>query len=78
MRRNEETQPTPQKFDTNYEIVEVPNAAKKNCTGSANCIPKCFAEKGSRGMPGLSGLTGEKGISWHNIHIAINRFETKM
>lgn len=52
-----------QHIDSSYDVVDVPNAApKKNCTGSANCIPKCFAEKGNRGFPGVSGLPGPKGL----------------
>lgn len=40
-----------------YEIVDTANAAvrgppSKNCTGSGCCIPKCFAQKGDRGLPG--------------------------
>lgn len=52
----------PQQIDPSYDVVDVPNApAKKNCTGSTNCIPKCFAEKGSRGIPGMPGATGPQG-----------------
>lgn len=52
-----------QRIDSSYQVVEVPGAIKKNCTGSGgNCIPKCFAEKGNRGFPGIPGLPGPKGL----------------
>lgn len=49
-----------------YDIVDTASAVvrgppAKNCTGGGCCIPKCFAEKGNRGLPGLLGLSGEKG-----------------
>lgn len=51
-----------QQIDSSYDVVDVPNAPRKNCTGSGgNCIPKCFAEKGNRGFPGIPGLPGPKG-----------------
>lgn len=58
-----------------YDIVDVPNAPRRNCTGSgANCIPKCFAEKGNRGPPGMPGQTGPKGVCGMDEY---NRFDTK-
>lgn len=58
-----------QQIDPSYDVVEVPNAPRKNCTASGgNCIPKCFAEKGNRGFPGIPGLPGPKGS------FQINRF----
>lgn len=52
----------PPQVDSSYDILEAPNAPpKKNCTGSTNCIPKCFAEKGNRGFPGNAGQTGPQG-----------------
>lgn len=56
-----------QNIDSSYTIVDsrnvgAPGQPKKNCTGSAGgCIPKCFAEKGNRGLPGIPGLQGPKG-----------------
>jgi collagen type IV alpha len=49
-----------------YDIVDVASAPvrgppEKNCTGSGCCIPKCFAEKGNRGLPGVPGYPGPKG-----------------
>lgn len=40
-----------------YDIVDTASAPfrgppAKNCTGSGCCIPKCFAQKGDRGLPG--------------------------
>lgn len=49
-------------YDSAYDVREVPNAQKKNCTSSNGCIPKCFAEKGNRGLPGVPGLPGPKGV----------------
>lgn len=33
-------------YPSNYHVVPMPGAS--NCTGSGCCVPKCFAEKGSR------------------------------
>lgn len=46
-----------QKVPDSYDIIDTANAPvrgppAKNCTGSGCCIPKCFAEKGNRGLPG--------------------------
>lgn len=40
-----------------YDIVDTASSPvrgppAKNCTGSGCCIPKCFAQKGDRGLPG--------------------------
>lgn len=36
-------------YPSSYTAVPVPGyTAKQNCTGSGCCVPKCFAEKGSR------------------------------
>lgn len=54
-----------QHIDSSYAVIDAANSTgqqRKNCTGSANCIPKCFAEKGNRGLPGIPGLQGPKGI----------------
>lgn len=62
--RKDIEQPPIQHIDSSYDVVDVPNAQKKNCTASGgNCIPKCFAEKGNRGFPGIPGLPGPKGWS---------------
>lgn len=55
------------KVDSSYDIIDSNSARNsgeppRNCNGSNWCIPKCFAEKGSRGLPGLTGLTGQKGV----------------
>jgi len=34
-------------YPSNYHVVPMPGASR-NCTGSGCCVPKCFAEKGSR------------------------------
>lgn len=60
--RREEIPEPALRVPQNFEIVDVPNAPKKNCTGSGvNCIPKCFAEKGNQGPPGTPGIPGPKG-----------------
>lgn len=56
----------PQNVPDSYDIIETTNPDRsqsaKNCTsGTGCCIPKCFAEKGNRGLPGLNGLPGPKG-----------------
>lgn len=57
----------PQQIDPSYDVIDAPHApAKKNCTGSTNCIPKCFAEKGSRGIPGMPGGPGPQGPHGYN------------
>lgn len=68
-----------QRIDSSYAVVENFNAPKKNCTGSGgNCIPKCFAEKGNRGFPGMSGVPGQRGSSTAvNIWKICHRFDTK-
>lgn len=77
-RPDNEIQEAPlQNIDSSYSIVESRNSAapglpKKNCTASAGgCIPKCFAEKGNRGLPGIPGLQGPKGgktvVSCHSL-----------
>lgn len=36
-------------YPSSYTVVPVPGyKPQRNCTGSACCVPKCFAEKGSR------------------------------
>lgn len=55
-----------QTFPDSFDIVDTASSPVrgppgKNCTGSGCCIPKCFAEKGNRGLPGLTGLPGPKG-----------------
>lgn len=36
-------------YPSSYTVVPVPGQIPpRNCTGSACCVPKCFAEKGSR------------------------------
>ena len=62
-----EPEPKPMKIDPSYDIVDTVNGprgpAQRNCTsGSGGCMPKCFAEKGDRGLPGLRGLPGPKGV----------------
>lgn len=61
----------PPKIDASYDIIDTVKGSKNNQTGAgakgcgggpASCIPKCFAEKGSRGFPGVPGLTGAKGM----------------
>jgi collagen type IV alpha len=54
-----------QRVDESYDIVNTasgPRGPAKNCTGSGCCTPKCFAQKGDRGLPGLPGLQGPKGM----------------
>lgn len=56
----------PQDIDPSYELIDTVRGAQgpppKNCTSSQGCCqPKCFAEKGNRGLPGLPGLQGPKG-----------------
>lgn len=34
-------------YPSNYQAVPMPGAPR-NCTGSGCCVPKCFAEKGTR------------------------------
>jgi collagen type IV alpha len=46
-----------QRVPDSYDIVDTASAqyrgaSAKNCTGSGCCIPKCFAQKGDRGLPG--------------------------
>lgn len=46
-----------QRVPDSYDIVDTASAINrgppaKNCTGSGCCIPKCFAQKGDRGLPG--------------------------
>lgn len=48
-------------IDPSYELIDTVRGAQgppqKNCTASPGCCqPKCFAEKGNRGLPGLPGL----------------------
>lgn len=58
----------PPRVDSSYDIVDTVQGARgpvaKNCSGAGQvgCIPKCFAEKGDRGFPGLPGLQGPKGM----------------
>lgn len=52
-----------------YDIIDTASAQvrgppQKNCTGSGCCIPKCFAEKGNRGLPGVPGYPGPKGVNY--------------
>ena len=63
-RDNERSQP---RVHESYDIVDVADSGlrgppAKNCTGSGCCIPKCFAEKGNRGLPGVPGFQGIKGM----------------
>lgn len=61
-RERQNVQRVPEQFDivdTASAVIRGPPA--KNCTGSGCCIPKCFAQKGDRGFPGLPGTTGPKG-----------------
>lgn len=61
-RNEQDLRVAPQQIDSSYDILDAVNAApKKNCTGSTNCIPKCFAEKGNRGFPGNPGIPGPQG-----------------
>lgn len=61
-RQPEDLERPVQHIDSSYDVIEVPQAAKKNCTASGgNCIPKCFAEKGNRGYTGAPGEPGQKG-----------------
>lgn len=61
-RPRERVQTVPDSYDiVDTASSQVRGAPAKNCTGGGCCIPKCFAEKGNRGLPGLIGLTGEKG-----------------
>lgn len=53
-----------QHIPNNYQLIDANNSTggpRKNCTANGNCAPKCFAEKGNRGLPGISGLAGPKG-----------------
>lgn len=34
-------------YPSNYQVIPMPGAPQ-NCKGSGCCVPKCFAEKGSR------------------------------
>lgn len=57
-----------QRVPESYDIIDTASTQirgppAKNCTGSGCCIPKCFAEKGNRGLPGVPGYPGIKG-SW--------------
>lgn len=66
-RDREYERPTPLNVDSSYDIIDTAGTQasggpSKNCTGSGCCIPKCFAEKGNRGLPGLPGLPGPKGV----------------
>lgn len=63
-----------QKVPDSYDIIDTANTPvrgppAKNCTGSGCCIPKCFAEKGNRGLPGVPGYPGPKGESNYSIYI---------
>lgn len=59
-RENPRDHVAPQQIDSSYDIIDTVRGAQgppaRNCTGSGCCIPKCFAEKGARGFPGLTGL----------------------
>lgn len=60
-----------QRVPDSYDIIDTANnpvrgPPAKNCTGSGCCIPKCFAEKGNRGLPGVPGYPGPKG-EWKTI-----------
>lgn len=64
-RRQPEPEQPPFHVDSSYDIIDTsgrPSGPKKNCTQNGGCIPKCFAEKGNRGLPGISGLPGPKGV----------------
>lgn len=55
-----------QRVPESYDIIDTASTLNrgppaKNCTGSGCCIPKCFAEKGNRGLPGVPGYPGPKG-----------------
>lgn len=55
-----------QRVPESYDIIDTASAHEsgvpaKNCTGGGCCIPKCFAEKGNRGLPGVNGYPGPKG-----------------
>lgn len=55
-----------QRVPESYDIIDTASTQirgppAKNCTGSGCCIPKCFAEKGNRGLPGVPGYPGIKG-----------------
>lgn len=63
--RREYEQPV-QHIPSSYQLIDANNSTgsvRKNCTAQGNCAPKCFAEKGNRGLPGISGLQGPKGDS---------------
>ncbi|ENN76183.1 hypothetical protein YQE_07151, partial [Dendroctonus ponderosae] len=49
-------------YVSSYDIIDAPGSAVGPRNGSERCIPKCFAEKGTRGFPGLPGHNGDKGI----------------
>lgn len=58
------TQRVPESYDIiDTASVQTRGQPTKNCTsGSGCCIPKCFAEKGNRGLPGVPGYPGPKGL----------------
>jgi integrin beta 8 len=66
-RERERARQNVQRVPEAYDIVDTASApirgppAAKNCTGSGCCIPKCFAQKGDRGLQGVSGYPGPKG-----------------
>lgn len=35
-------------YPSSYSAIPIPGGQAKNCSGSGCCVPKCFAEKGSR------------------------------
>lgn len=58
-----------QRVPESYDIIDTVSSQAhgpptKNCTGSGCCIPKCFAEKGNRGLPGVPGYSGPKGTNF--------------
>lgn len=66
-RPDRDYKPEPLHIDSSYDLIDTASnqasgTPAKNCTGSGCCIPKCFAEKGNRGLPGLAGLPGPKGV----------------
>jgi collagen type IV alpha len=58
----ERVQNVPDSYDIIDTVSPRGGPPPKNCTSGAGCcVPKCFAEKGNRGLPGLNGLPGPKG-----------------
>lgn len=48
-------------YSDSYAEFPHPGGPPKDCKGGGCCAQKCYAEKGSRGIPGIIGPSGPKG-----------------